>query len=202
MGDRPDGVAETSRASEPETPRRGDRKLRAAGFNIAMVAHVYSVLDSYIYGFATTKMNLPFDTQPSWSRWPSTCGPWVRDKSGLCRTALCQLCTEVAQPPALQPGVVPGSCDAGEHPERPVKDSRDQGVDEFQLPCIFQLEGGQDIGCDVDRQAAGVELFPGGCRRRPRCADRRRKTGHPGAARGLPRRERCPSTHSNVRTRY
>ena len=37
-------------------------KLRAAGFNIAMAAHAYSVLDSYIYGFATTKMNLPFDT--------------------------------------------------------------------------------------------------------------------------------------------
>jgi hypothetical protein len=27
-----------------------------------MAAHAYSVLDSYIYGFATTKMNLPFDT--------------------------------------------------------------------------------------------------------------------------------------------
>ena len=37
-------------------------KLRAAGFDIAMAAHAYSVLDSYIYGFATTKMNLPFDT--------------------------------------------------------------------------------------------------------------------------------------------
>jgi AcrR family transcriptional regulator len=37
-------------------------KLRAAGFDIAMAAHAYSLLDSYIYGFATTKMNLPFDT--------------------------------------------------------------------------------------------------------------------------------------------
>jgi AcrR family transcriptional regulator len=36
--------------------------LRAAGFDIAMAAHAYSLLDSYIFGFALTKMNLPFDT--------------------------------------------------------------------------------------------------------------------------------------------
>jgi hypothetical protein len=34
--------------------------LRAAGFDMAMAAHAYSLLDSYIYGFALTKMNLPF----------------------------------------------------------------------------------------------------------------------------------------------
>ena len=37
-------------------------RLRAAGFDIEMAAHAYSLLDSYIYGFALTKMNLPFDT--------------------------------------------------------------------------------------------------------------------------------------------
>ena len=36
--------------------------LRAAGFDVAMAAHAYSLLDSYIYGFALTKMNLPFET--------------------------------------------------------------------------------------------------------------------------------------------
>jgi AcrR family transcriptional regulator len=35
--------------------------LRAAGFDMAMVAHAYSLLDAYIYGFALTKMNLPFE---------------------------------------------------------------------------------------------------------------------------------------------
>ena len=35
--------------------------LRAAGFDMAMAAHAYSLLDGYIYGFALTKMNLPFD---------------------------------------------------------------------------------------------------------------------------------------------
>lgn len=34
--------------------------LRAAGFDMATVAHAYSLLDGYIYGFALTKMNLPF----------------------------------------------------------------------------------------------------------------------------------------------
>jgi AcrR family transcriptional regulator len=35
--------------------------LRAAGFDMAMVATAYSLLDGYIYGFALTKMNLPFE---------------------------------------------------------------------------------------------------------------------------------------------
>jgi AcrR family transcriptional regulator len=35
--------------------------LRSAGFSVEMTAHAYSVLDSYIYGFALTKMNLPFE---------------------------------------------------------------------------------------------------------------------------------------------
>jgi AcrR family transcriptional regulator len=35
--------------------------LRASGFGVEMAAHAYSVLDSYIYGFALTKMNLPFE---------------------------------------------------------------------------------------------------------------------------------------------
>jgi AcrR family transcriptional regulator len=39
-------------------------KLRAAGFDVAMAAHAYSLLDSYIYGFTLTKMNLPFDAGP------------------------------------------------------------------------------------------------------------------------------------------
>ena len=36
--------------------------LRAAGFSIAQVAHAYSLLDSYIYGFALQQASLPFKT--------------------------------------------------------------------------------------------------------------------------------------------
>jgi AcrR family transcriptional regulator len=35
--------------------------LRAADFDMGMAAHAYSLLDSYIYGFALTRMNLPFE---------------------------------------------------------------------------------------------------------------------------------------------
>jgi AcrR family transcriptional regulator len=36
--------------------------LRSAGFDMATVAHAYSLLDAYVYGFALTKMNLPFES--------------------------------------------------------------------------------------------------------------------------------------------
>lgn len=36
--------------------------LREAGFSIAMTAHAYSALDSYIYGFALQQASLPFKT--------------------------------------------------------------------------------------------------------------------------------------------
>ena len=36
--------------------------LRAGGFTMDLTAHAYSVLDGYIYGFALTTMNLPFET--------------------------------------------------------------------------------------------------------------------------------------------
>jgi hypothetical protein len=56
---------ESRRRPGPANLRHHDAvigKLRAAGFDIAMAAHAYSLLDSYIYGFALTKMSLPFDT--------------------------------------------------------------------------------------------------------------------------------------------
>lgn len=36
--------------------------LRGAGFSIALTAHAYALLDSYIYGFVHTELNLPFQT--------------------------------------------------------------------------------------------------------------------------------------------
>jgi AcrR family transcriptional regulator len=59
------GLMESRRSPGPANLRHHDAvigKLRAAGFDIAMAAHAYSLLDSYIYGFALTKMNLPFNT--------------------------------------------------------------------------------------------------------------------------------------------
>ena len=59
------GMMESRRNPGPANLRHHDAVigcLRAAGFDIEMTAHAYSLLDSYIYGFALTKMNLPFDS--------------------------------------------------------------------------------------------------------------------------------------------
>jgi AcrR family transcriptional regulator len=59
------GLMESRANPGPANLRHHDAvigSLRAAGFDMAMVAHAYSVLDSYIYGFALTKMNLPFES--------------------------------------------------------------------------------------------------------------------------------------------
>jgi AcrR family transcriptional regulator len=59
------GLMESRRRPGPANLRHHDAvigSLRAGGFDIGMAAHAYSVLDSHIYGFALTKMNLPFET--------------------------------------------------------------------------------------------------------------------------------------------
>ncbi len=59
------GLMESRTTPGPTTLRHHDTVigvLRAAGFSIEMVAHAYSLLDSYIYGFALQTPNLPFDT--------------------------------------------------------------------------------------------------------------------------------------------
>jgi AcrR family transcriptional regulator len=59
------GLMESRRNPGPANLRHHDAvlgSLRASGFSVEMTAHAYSVLDGYIYGFALTKMNLPFET--------------------------------------------------------------------------------------------------------------------------------------------
>lgn len=58
------GLMEARRNPGPANLRHHDAmvgSLRSAGFDMAMVAHAYAVLDAYVYGFALTKMTLPFD---------------------------------------------------------------------------------------------------------------------------------------------
>lgn len=58
-------LMESRKAPGPATLRHHDAVigcLRHAGFSIEMTAHAYSLLDSYIYGFAHQEINLPFDT--------------------------------------------------------------------------------------------------------------------------------------------
>ena len=58
-------MMESRRNPGPANLRHHDAvigNLRAAGFDYPMVAHGYSLLDGYIYGFALTKMSIPFET--------------------------------------------------------------------------------------------------------------------------------------------
>ena len=59
------GLMESRRSPGPANLRHHDAvigRLRAAGFDVTLAAHAYSLLDSYIYGFALTRLNLPFRT--------------------------------------------------------------------------------------------------------------------------------------------
>ena len=59
------GLMESRSAPGPATLRHHDAVigvLRTAGFTVALAAHAYSALDSYIYGFALQERSLPFDT--------------------------------------------------------------------------------------------------------------------------------------------
>ena len=59
------GLMESRSNPGPANLRHHDAvigNLRAAGFDMEAVAHAYSLLDSYIYGFALTKMNLTFQS--------------------------------------------------------------------------------------------------------------------------------------------
>ena len=59
------GLMEPRRSPGPATLRHHDAVLgclRGAGFSVEMTAHAYSVIDSYIYGFALQEASLPFGT--------------------------------------------------------------------------------------------------------------------------------------------
>jgi len=59
------GLMESRRSPGPATLRHHDAVLgclRQAGFPVELTAHAYSLLDSYIYGFALQEASLPFDS--------------------------------------------------------------------------------------------------------------------------------------------
>ena len=59
------GLMESRSSPGPATLRHHDQVigiLRQAGFSVELAAHAYSLLDSYIYGFALQEASLPFNT--------------------------------------------------------------------------------------------------------------------------------------------
>ena len=58
-------LMESRRSPGPATLHHHDAvlgSLRRGGFSVGMAAHAYSVLDSYLYGFALEEAGLPFDS--------------------------------------------------------------------------------------------------------------------------------------------
>ena len=59
------GLMESRTAPGPATLRQHDAVLgvlRGAGFSVPLAAHVFALLDSYVYGFALQEAQLPFRT--------------------------------------------------------------------------------------------------------------------------------------------
>jgi AcrR family transcriptional regulator len=59
------GLMESTSTPGPATLQHHDAVLgilRGAGFSVELAAHAYSLLDSYIYGFALQETSLPFQT--------------------------------------------------------------------------------------------------------------------------------------------
>lgn len=59
------GLMDSRRNAGPATIRHHDAvigALRTGGFSVEMAAHAFSLLDSYIYGFALQETSLPFRT--------------------------------------------------------------------------------------------------------------------------------------------
>lgn len=60
------GLKDSGTRPGPSTLRHHDRvigTLRNGGFSVALAAHAFSAVDSYIYGFAMQEKSLPFTTE-------------------------------------------------------------------------------------------------------------------------------------------
>jgi len=69
------GLMESRTNPGPANLRHHDAvigSLRAGGFDMAATATAYSLLDAYVYGFALTTMNLPFETTTDISKMAET----------------------------------------------------------------------------------------------------------------------------------
>ena len=94
------GLMESRRTPGPATLRHHDAVLgclRGAGFPIELTAHAYSLLDSYIYGFALQEASLPFGT-------PEETAQVTREIAGQMPAGEYPHLAELATAHILQPG--------------------------------------------------------------------------------------------------
>ena len=94
------GLMESRTSPGPATLRHHDAVLgclRRAGFPVALTAHAYSLLDSYIYGFALQEASLPFGTGEGAAR-------AAEEISGQFASGQYPYLTEMAMEHVVQPG--------------------------------------------------------------------------------------------------
>ena len=94
------GLMESRKNPGPATLRHHDAvlgALRGAGFSVAMTAHAYALLDSFIYGFALQEASLPFDGPESAA---DVADPMMRQFPAGAYPHLVEMATEYI----LQPG--------------------------------------------------------------------------------------------------
>src|SRR5215475_2361600 len=94
------GLMESRTSPGPATLRHHDAvlgSLRRAGFPVELAAHAYSLLDSYIYGFALQEASLPFRTG-------SEAAQVAQEISGQFASGQYPYLTEMAMEHVVQPG--------------------------------------------------------------------------------------------------
>ena len=95
------GLMESRSSPGPATLRHHDAVLgclRGAGFSVELTAHAYSLLDSYIYGFALQEASLPFGTPEETAQVAAGRSP------GRCRPASTRTSRSWSPRTSLQPG--------------------------------------------------------------------------------------------------
>ena len=99
------GLMESRKTPGPATLRHHDAVLgclRGAGFSVELTAHAYSLLDSYIYGFALQEASLPFGT-------PEETAQVTKEIAGQMPAGEYPHLAELATAHVLQPGYQYGS---------------------------------------------------------------------------------------------
>jgi len=94
------GLLESRTSPGPATLGHHDANigtLRAAGFSVAMTAHAYALIDSYVYGFALQEASLPFEG-------PDGAAEVAEPMMALMATGAYPHLVELATEHALQPG--------------------------------------------------------------------------------------------------
>ncbi|WP_436497116.1 TetR/AcrR family transcriptional regulator C-terminal domain-containing protein [Actinokineospora sp. HUAS TT18] len=92
------GLMDSRGKPGPATLRHHDAvlgALRAGGFSVAMAAHAFSVIDSYLYGFVLQELSLPFANR---AEFDEIAGDIARDLPADTHPHLAELVSHALQP--------------------------------------------------------------------------------------------------------